>query len=72
MNHSEKNKKAAATRKAKDPEAFKKMGAKGGKHSTSRGFRDIPGLASRAALRSVFLRRYGGLDYEHLDSDPRK
>ncbi len=72
MNHSERSKKSAASRKAKDPDVFRKMGTKGGKNSTSRGFRDIPGLAARAAARRIYLQRHGGLDYEPLDSDPRK
>lgn len=72
MNRSEINKKAAATRLKKDPDAFRKMGAKGGKNSSSRPFRDTPGLAARAGHRRQYLKQNGSLAYEPLDSDPRK
>lgn len=42
--------KAAATRVRKDPDAFKKMGSNGGKKG-GRPFRDIPGLAKKAAKK---------------------
>lgn len=40
--------KAAATRKKRDPDSFKKMGKQGGQKG-GRPFRDVPGLAKRAS-----------------------
>ena len=40
--------KSRKTRRKVDPEFMRKIGSKGGKKSTFRGFRDVPGLAQKA------------------------
>lgn len=47
----------AEKRAKRDPEFMRTIGAKGGKNSTFRPFRDIPGLAKKAGKVSGYKQR---------------